>query len=207
MVPEASPSWLTWFFTPIISLVLRQSKEVHKRPVFSPCYNQNREVAFPRTQLLSDRDRPGSQPSCFPAPLSFQLKKQKYLKAYSNSDMTHTCDRRSHQSTLYMQGSQPLCLMALTTQTPFPFASTESLPPCSQLCLLSTGHPRGEQACWRCTGGGTTQIPSPPVQAGPRQGTSISTRSTLGPAVGTWHGPGELTGWCSQASVVVLHRL
>lgn len=56
-----------------------------------------------------------------------------------------------------------------------PFASTASLPTCSQLCVLPTGHPRGEQAHHRGRGGRHAQIPSPPVQTGPGQGTAVST--------------------------------
>lgn len=145
------------------------------------------------TQLISNGARSRSQASWF----------QPHILSIQGTDMRENLVKPRHAPHMW-QDAMSTHLFCLVVPTPLldnpnhtgpilPFASTASLPTCSQLYILSTGHPRGEQAHHGSRGGGHAQIPSPPVQNGPGQGTSISMRFPVGQAVGTEHRlcPGE----------------
>lgn len=150
-----------------------------QRIVLSPCDTQGNqgpqgECGFHKTmQQISNRAQSRSRASCSPAPFSFQ-------GADTGESLFKPRCAGGHINPLpSAQGSHPRFLMALTTDFVLPSASTVALPPCSQPCPLSAGHPRGEQACRGNGGHRRAQIPCPPVQAGPRQGTSTCSRSPL----------------------------
>ena len=145
-------------------------------PVASPCYRWGNEIpeqghGFAKAmQLISNGARSRSQASRLPAPYVFNSRDRHRRKPVQIL-MCPTHGAGGHVNLSPTQWSQLLCLAS------FLLLSPQHLCHLLTVCVLSTGHPRGQQTRRGHWGGRRAQIPSPPVQGGPGQGTSVFTES------------------------------
>lgn len=144
--------------------------------VASLCYRWGNEIpeqghGFSKAmQLISNGARSRSQASWLPTPYVFNSRDR--LRKKPVQILACPIHGAGGQVNLSLtQWSQPLWW------TSFLFCLHSVSAYLLTVCVLSTGHPRGQQAHRGHWGGRCAQIPSPPVQGGPGQGTSVFTGS------------------------------